>query len=194
MTKPTSSKQKPLWPLVALNIALLGILAFVLIFIFMPAQPQSGAPQAIEKAASLPAFGMESHMTGGSFGSANMTEDVFLLNIFASWCKPCEAEHPYLVELTQNHNVPLYGIALKDDPAKLEAFLKRLGNPYRDIGLDHAGLIPANLGIAGVPSTLIINKSHEILYIHEGPITPDVIQDSILPLIKQAEASATTSD
>lgn len=182
---PTAAqkKQKPLWPLVVLNLSLLGILGFVLAFIFIPAQPQSGTPQAIEAANAIPAFGMESAMHGGSFGSANLKDDIFALNIFASWCKPCEAEHPYLVELASQHNLPLYGIALKDEREKLDAFLKRLGNPYRDIGMDHAGLLPANLGIAGVPTTIIANSDHEILYVHEGPLTRSLIDSKILDII-----------
>lgn len=173
-------EKKSLLPLIVLNLALLGILTGVITAVFWPASTLSSS--ALQNAKTIPAFGMQSALHERAFGSADLKGDIFALNIFASWCKPCEAEHPFLIELSQQYGLPLYGVALKDDPDKLAAFLQRLGNPYRDIGYDNAGLLPSGLGVAGVPTTIIANSDLEILYIHEGPITRSVIDNQILPL------------
>lgn len=172
-------KNKKLWPLILLNFVLLIILAFILYLVFFKDSVNSPASH-------IPAFGMQSAIGGGSFGSDDlMSENAFVLNIFASWCKPCEAEHPVLSDLVYKHNVPLYGIALKDEKADLDAFLKRLGNPYHDIGMDNAGLMLSGLGIGGVPTTLVVDKSQKIHMVYEGPITENIAQEKILPLIKK---------
>lgn len=171
--------KKKIWPLVLLNVVLLLILAFILYFVFFK-------DSAITPVSHLPAFGMQSAIGGGSFGSDDLAgERALVLNIFASWCKPCEAEHPVLSDLVYKHNIPLYGIALKDNEADLKAFLGRLGNPYHDIGMDNAGLMLSGIGIGGVPTTLVVDSNLKIHMIYEGPVTEQIAQEKIIPLIKQ---------
>lgn len=177
--KKDNKKKKRLWPLVLLNFVLLLILIFIIFLVFFKEDSRPAVSH-------LPAFGMQSAMGGGTFDSDDLiTDNAFMLNIFASWCKPCEAEHPVLSDLVYKHNIPLYGIALKDDEADLKAFLKRLGNPYHDIGMDNAGLMLSGLGIGGVPATLVIDSNLKIHMIHEGPVTEQIAQEKILPLIKK---------
>lgn len=171
-------KKKSLKPLIALNIVLAFILLCVLLVVYRVYDPP------IVPVDTIPAFGMQS-VSGGSFGNDDLSDRAFVLNVFASWCKPCEAEHPYLSQLAYEHNIPLYGIALKDDEDDLKAFLKRLGNPYHDIGMDNAGLMLSGLGIGGIPTTIVADPDQKIHMVYQGPITQEIIDENILPLVER---------
>lgn len=107
----------------------------------------------------LPGFSIEGLQSSQINGPA-------LLNFFASWCTPCEAEHSTLVAL-KNDGVNIYGIAYKDEKPKTEAFLKRLGNPYKKIGHDYTGSAFIDFGLRGVPESFVIING-EIRYHHKG--------------------------
>ncbi|MFP4313372.1 MAG: redoxin family protein [Alphaproteobacteria bacterium] len=170
-------KPKSLKPLIALNLVLASVLLYILLFLFGQYEPVR------EPVNKIPAFGMASAMHEGTFDNSVLTEDVFILNVFASWCKPCEAEHPFLKQLAETHNIPVYGIALKDQEDDLSAFLNRLGNPYRDIGLDNAGLMLPGLGIGGIPATFVADSNHNIYAIVQGPLSQGFVDDTILPAV-----------
>ncbi|HEX2151836.1 MAG TPA: DsbE family thiol:disulfide interchange protein, partial [Stellaceae bacterium] len=84
------------------------------------------------------------------FSSADLAGKVSLVNIFASWCVPCRAEHPVLNALSQSKRVLIYGINYKDKPNAARAFLAELGNPYTRIGADD-GRVGIEWGVYGVP-------------------------------------------
>ena len=107
-----------------------------------------------------------------------------LVNFFASWCAPCVAEHPYLVKL-QRQGVPLLGVAYKDKPADSLAFLKRHGNPYQRIGVDQPGRVAIDWGLYGVPETYLIDKAGLIRWRWAGPLTEEVLQKDLEPLLKR---------
>lgn len=92
-----------------------------------------------------------------------------LLNIFASWCLPCAAEAPQLMELAQA-GVPIDGIAIRDAREDVDGFLARWGNPYSHIGLDARSEVQIALGSSGVPETFILDGEGRILYQHIGDI------------------------
>lgn len=92
-----------------------------------------------------------------------------LLNIFASWCVPCAAEAPQLMELAQA-GVPIDGIAIRDAREDVDGFLARWGNPYSHIGLDARSEVQIALGSSGVPETFILDGDGRILYQHIGDI------------------------
>jgi cytochrome c biogenesis protein CcmG, thiol:disulfide interchange protein DsbE len=92
-----------------------------------------------------------------------------LLNIFASWCIPCIAEAPNL-EMLSAEGVEIYGIALRDKPQDVAAFLKNYGNPYTRIGADKDMRIQLLLGSSGVPESYIIASDGTIVYQHIGDI------------------------
>ncbi len=106
----------------------------------------------------------------------------YLINVFASWCTPCRAEHPQLLAL-QQRGVEVLGVAYKDDPSDSAAFLRELGNPYAAVGVDREGRFGLDLGIAGVPETFVIGADGTIKAVHRGPLTQEVINTIILPAL-----------
>ena len=109
---------------------------------------------------------------GLSTKALNEMEGIKLLNVFASWCGPCRAEHPNLTRLAQEEGVTLVGLNYKDKPEDAAAFLEELGNPYEALGSDYSGRAGINLGISGVPETYIIDADGIIRY-RSGPVVGD---------------------
>ena len=108
-----------------------------------------------------------------------------LLNVFASWCVPCRAEHPVLSQLVEERGVTLYGIDYKDKAEDAVAWLEELGNPYAAIGHDENGRAGIEWGITGVPETFVIDGEGTIRYRHAGPLTARQIEEEILPVLEQ---------
>ena len=113
---------------------------------------------------------------------------VWLLNVWASWCVACRIEHPLLVELAASSAVPIYGLNYKDKRDDALAWLGKHGNPYVASLSDSEGLVGIDFGVYGVPETFVIDKSGTIRLKHIGPITPDVLRDTILPLVRKLNA------
>ena len=110
---------------------------------------------------------------------------VVAINFFAPWCVPCRAEHPLLKKLGDEAGIPVLGLAWKDKKDALQAFLGELGNPYARIGTDDNGRIGiVDFGITGVPETFIIDKQGIIRDRIPGPLSDDLIDTQLLPLIK----------
>lgn len=99
-----------------------------------------------------------------------------VVNLFASWCAPCEAEHKYLVALGEQHPGQVYGILYKDKVEDGAGFLQRLGNPYTQIGLDPEGRGGLDFGLTGVPETFVISASGEIILHIGGPLDETLAQ------------------
>ena len=99
-------------------------------------------------------------------------EGVTVVNIFASWCAPCEVEHPELMRLRQQ-GLQVVGIAYKDDPAKTQAFLQRLGDPFHQVLVDRDGRGGVELGISGVPETFLVDGAGVVRWKFAGPLTPE---------------------
>lgn len=114
---------------------------------------------------------------------------VTLVNFFASWCAPCREEHPQLMALAKRPGVTLEGVSYKDKPEESRRFLDNLGNPFRHVGIDRAGATAIDFGVYGVPETYVIDGSGRIRYRHVGPLTAEVLNDKILPLIERLTAA-----
>ena len=113
---------------------------------------------------------------------------VWVLNVWASWCAPCREEHPLVVELARRKLAPVYGLNYKDTrPAGL-AFLTQLGNPYEASLFDADGRVGIDYGVYGVPETFVVDKQGTIRYKQIGPLTPEVIEKKIVPLLKELNA------
>lgn len=114
-------------------------------------------------------------LDGADLQIGGKTEKPIIVNFFASWCAPCRAESPALIELAQSEKIKLIGIAYRDDPPKTQEFLQSVGNPFAQIGIDRQGEVGTKFGLSGVPETYIINKDGIIIYKHKGEvITSDI--------------------
>lgn len=96
---------------------------------------------------------------------------VSMLNVFASWCVSCKKEHNTLLKLHETYaNLAMYGLAFKDKPKAVKAWLKNHGNPYRIVINDESGMIAQKLGVYVTPVTFLINRKGIIFYKQVGPI------------------------
>lgn len=116
-------------------------------------------------------------------------DGVKLVNFWASWCGPCRAEHPLLMELGATE-IPVIGINYKDAAENAQGFLAELGNPYDMIGADDTGRTGIDWGIYGVPETFVVGPGGEILFRHPGPLTREVWEKRLAPLVEDAEGQA----
>lgn len=110
--------------------------------------------------------------------------EVALVNFFASWCFPCRAEHPFLMELAEDGGVRVLGIAYRDRPEDTRRWLGRFGNPYERVGVDDRGRTGIDFGVSGVPETFVIDRTGRIRYQHIGPLMESDIEDKIVPLVE----------
>jgi cytochrome c biogenesis protein CcmG/thiol:disulfide interchange protein DsbE len=108
-----------------------------------------------------------------------------LLNVFASWCIPCRAEAPQLDAL-KAQGAELFGVAIRDKPEDVTAFLNQYGNPFVRIGADADMKLQLTLGSSGVPETYVIGGDGLILYQHVGDIRPEHVP-MLLQKLREAE-------
>ena len=119
-----------------------------------------------------------------TFSVEKMRGQVWLLNVWASWCTACREEHPLLMKMSQNVGVPLVGLDYKDTDTEGMGVLNQFGNPYSIVVADIDGRVGIDYGVYGVPETYIIDKAGIIRYKHIGPITEAVLYTTFMPLIK----------
>ncbi|MEM9937517.1 MAG: redoxin family protein [Pseudomonadota bacterium] len=104
------------------------------------------------------------------------TGETVVVNLFASWCGPCRAEHPLLTDLAASFPEQVYGLAYKDRPEDTRQFLRELGDPYADIGKDPDGQGGLDFGLTGVPETFVIDGDGQIVLHVRGPLEADSVQ------------------
>lgn len=124
-----------------------------------------------------------------SFSPSQMQGEVWLLNVWASWCVACRIEHPLLVELAKKDVVPIVGLNYKDKPDAASGWLAQLGDPYKLSVMDNDGRVGIDYGVYGVPETFVIDKQGVIRFKQIGPITEDVWRNKMLPLVQQLRKS-----
>ncbi|MFQ5700079.1 MAG: DsbE family thiol:disulfide interchange protein [Myxococcota bacterium] len=120
------------------------------------------------------------------FAKRDRLGEVWLLNVWASWCVACRKEHPLLVELARDGQ-PLYGLDYKDRPSDAHAWLAQHGDPYREIAVDREGRVGIDFGVYGVPETFLIDREGVIRFKQIGPLTREVIDETLLPLIRELQ-------
>ena len=126
-----------------------------------------------------------------NFGPESLEGRVWVLNVWASWCVACVAEHEVITTMTNLVSVPVIGLNYKDIDADATAWLQRFGNPYDHVPTDANGRIGIDFGLYGVPETYIVDKAGKIRYKHVGPVDQDALQDKLLPLIQELQAAQT---
>jgi cytochrome c biogenesis protein CcmG/thiol:disulfide interchange protein DsbE len=155
-----------------------------------------------------PAFSLPTLDGNKAFGPQDLKGKVWMLNVWATWCVACREEHPVLVAFAQKNAVPIVGLSYKEiqpqdeqggklaDEAKLKlarersvVWLQRHGNPYSTTVMDLDGRVGINYGVYGVPETYVIDRQGIIRYKRVGVVTPQLLADKILPLIRSLETS-----
>jgi cytochrome c biogenesis protein CcmG, thiol:disulfide interchange protein DsbE len=109
-----------------------------------------------------------------------------IVNFWASWCAPCVGEHPLLIILKEKTGIPLIGVNYKDQAAGARRFLGRYGNPFNAVGVDPNGRAAIEWGVYGMPETFIIDAQGRIAYKHIGAITPEALENVLIPAIEKA--------
>jgi cytochrome c biogenesis protein CcmG/thiol:disulfide interchange protein DsbE len=122
--------------------------------------------------------------------SANLHGEVSLVNVFASWCVACRAEHPLLMGLATSKAVPIHGLNYKDKPQDAAQWLDSNGDPYRRTGADRDGRVSVDWGVYGVPETYVVGADGRVAHKQVGPLTEKDIEERILPLVKRLRAQA----
>lgn len=163
-----------LWLPLAALVLLLGVSALRLNRAEAPLpSPLLGKP--------LPEFVLP-RLDGGELTAASLRDRAVVLNVFASWCVACVAEHPVWMDISKEAEI--VGIAWMDDPDKTRAWLAERGNPYRAVGLDRDSRVALDLGVTGAPETYVISAKGRILFKHTGPVTWDIWRRRIRPLLE----------
>ncbi|MES2624370.1 MAG: DsbE family thiol:disulfide interchange protein [Pseudomonadota bacterium] len=120
--------------------------------------------------------------------SEQMRGGIFLVNVWATWCPPCHAEHPYLLEISQRESgVTFVGVNYKDDVKAAREFLAERGNPFKLSLVDLDGSLGIDLGMSGPPETFVVDKTGTIRYRHVGVIDNKVWAEVFVPLIAQIQ-------
>jgi len=157
----------------------------VLLAVGLTRNPREVPSPLVGKAA--PAFELPRLGGGARFSPADMRGKVWLLNVWASWCVSCRDEHPVLVDFAKTKRAPLVGLNYKDQRDDALKWLARFGDPYQFSVVDADGRIGIDYGVYGVPETYVIDRAGVIRYKQIGPVTADVLQATILPLIVKLE-------
>jgi cytochrome c biogenesis protein CcmG, thiol:disulfide interchange protein DsbE len=134
---------------------------------------------------SIPQFNLPP-VKGRTLGlaSENLHGEVSLVNVFASWCAECRLEHPLIMQMKSQGVVTIHGLNYKDRPDDAARWLNTLGDPYTRTGADINGRVGIDWGVYGVPETFVISKDGRIAYKHIGPLSAEVLEKKIIPLIE----------
>ena len=168
-------------------LAVFGVL-FAFLLVGLTLNPREVPSPLIGKPA--PAFELARlHEPGQKLGTEDLKGQVWLLNVWASWCVSCRIEHPLLVDLAKRKTVPIVGLNYKDKPDEGIAWLKQWGNPYDVSVIDRDGRVGIDWGVYGVPETFVVDKSGFIRHKHIGPIDAAALEKKILPLVRELQRS-----
>jgi cytochrome c biogenesis protein CcmG/thiol:disulfide interchange protein DsbE len=130
------------------------------------------------------------HQPEKTMSNKDMQGKVWLLNVWASWCVSCRAEHEVVKRFVAMNLAPVYGLNYKDAPADARAWLKSLGNPYQASLMDIKGDTGIDWGVYGVPETFIMDKKGIVRFKQVGPLTDEVIETKVVPLVRELNNEA----
>ena len=168
-----------LWLVVASFLVLVALLA-----IGLRLNPREVPSPLIGKPA--PAFELPLlHQPDKRFSQKDMLGAVWVMNVWASWCPPCLVEHPVVSELAASGVAPIVGLNYKDKRDEALRWLVQFGDPYVLSVADADGRIGIDYGVYGVPETYVIDRKGIIRYKHIGPLTPQVAEKKLRPLIQE---------
>jgi cytochrome c biogenesis protein CcmG, thiol:disulfide interchange protein DsbE len=169
-------------------VAVLPLVAFITIAVFLgiglTLNPREVPSPLIGR--PVPEFALPP-VLGRTLGLSDkdLKGQVSVVNVFASWCVPCRQEHPLIQRLSKE--VPVHGLNYKDQPQDAKRWLDELGDPYTRTGADLDGRVGIEWGVYGVPETFVIDRDGRIAYKQIGAITPGILEDKLLPLIRRLQ-------
>jgi cytochrome c biogenesis protein CcmG/thiol:disulfide interchange protein DsbE len=123
-------------------------------------------------------------------GNANYAGEVTLVNVWATWCGGCRAEHGYLMDLAARGEVPIFGLNWRDQRSPALEWLQQLGNPYVTSAYDEDGRVGIDWGVYGAPETFLIAADGTVLYKHISPMNEQVWTEEFLPRIQAARGAS----
>ncbi len=152
---------------------------------------------------AAPDFSLPTLTWDAPFSPTRMQGQVWMLNVWATWCVACREEHPVLVAFANKYHVPIVGLSYKEiQPQEAESklppeqklqlarersvvWLKRHGDPYVNSVMDLDGRVGIQYGVYGVPETYVIDKEGVIRFKHVGAVTPALLANTLLPMIEK---------
>jgi len=138
----------------------------------------------------VPQFAL-SPVKGRTLGlsSADLVGVPSIVNVFASWCVECRIEHPLILRMKARGVAPIHGLNYKDHPDDAAGWLNTFGDPYTRTGADLDGRVAIDWGVYGVPETFVIGADGRIAFKHIGPLTAEILERTIIPLIDSLKQS-----
>lgn len=112
----------------------------------------------------------------------------FVLNVWGSWCVECRVEHPVLTRFAETKRIRVIGYNWKDEPADALRWLEQFGNPFWLVLSDVEGRTAIDWGIYGAPETFLVDAAGVVRWKHVGPLTDDIVDDELMPLVRDLEA------
>jgi cytochrome c biogenesis protein CcmG/thiol:disulfide interchange protein DsbE len=118
-------------------------------------------------------------------GNQDLLGAPYLLNVWGSWCPACRDEHPVITRLAESGVVKVIGYDYKDTTEDAQRWLEQFGNPYDLVITDEEGRAALDWGIYGAPETFLVDAQGVIRWKHVGPVTDEVVNQQLLPLIEE---------
>jgi cytochrome c biogenesis protein CcmG/thiol:disulfide interchange protein DsbE len=137
-----------------------------------------------------PSFSLTDVMDPGrSVSNSAFKGQVYVLNVWGTWCEMCRLEHQELLDIARQRVVPIIGLVYMDQRDKAKEWLDELGNPYTAVAIDNDGRTAIDWGVYGAPETYLIDANGRVIFKFVSPITPEVWQNEFLPRIAAARRS-----
>ncbi|MGI9235816.1 MAG: DsbE family thiol:disulfide interchange protein [Woeseiaceae bacterium] len=122
-------------------------------------------------------------------GSADLAGNFALVNVWATWCVGCRAEHSFLLELENSGSIPIYGINWRDTRPEALRWIQQLGDPYVASGFDGTGRVGIDWGVYGAPESFLVSADGVVLHKHLGPLDRTAWERDFEPLINSGESN-----
>lgn len=156
----------------------------VLLYLGLGLKPREVPSPLIDKPA--PTFELAKlHSPQSTLKPADLQGQVWVFNVWASWCVACRAEHEVITRLAETGLVEVIGLNYKDEPQDARRWLQQFGNPYTVSLMDQDGRVGIDYGVYGVPETFVIDRVGKIRYKHIGPVDAAALDGKIIPLLKE---------
>ena len=170
-------------------VTVFGVLATVLVLGFTLSDPKLLPSALVDK--PFPRFDLPllAGEPGARASQRGLLGEIRLVNVWATWCPTCLAEHGELMRIREETGLSIVGISYKDDSRQARAWLTEYGDPYDYNIVDAHGDLGVDLGVYGAPETFLVDAGGVIRYKHVGDVNPGVWEVELAPRIAALETS-----